>query len=83
MLLQPSLPLGIVGDDTFQAADGLVDAGLVQPGLSVLIQVDAGDGLAQPVGEEHLAKVLPLGEVGHAGVARQIVPTHRLELLLW
>jgi len=65
----------------FQVAHGLVNARIVQPGLTALVQVNALQCLVQPTGEQHLAEILPLGEVGDTSVARQIVPAHRLELL--
>lgn len=65
---------------TFQILDGLLDPGIIQPGLSVA-KVQVPDGLAQPVLQEYLPEILALRELRDLDITLNPLPAHLLELL--
>ena len=58
-----------------EAAQGVDDAWVIEPGVTSLVPVDAAEGCTQAMDEEHLAEGLALREIWDAGVALQAVPS--------
>ena len=64
----------------FQIANGFGDSRLIEPRLAVP-QVELPQRRGEPPLEQHLAEVLPLGQLWHIRVALEPLPAHRFELL--
>ena len=71
----------LAGGEPQQAVDGRLDAGLVEPLLAVVVEVDPPQRRRQPLGQDHLAEAGPLGEVGHLRVAVESGPAECFERL--
>ena len=69
------------GPKPLQGVDAALDPRLVEPLVAVVISVDPTNGRAEAVEQEHLAEIGPLGHLGDVGVALDVLPGHRAQLL--
>jgi hypothetical protein len=69
------------GGKVLERRDDRAQAGLVEPRLTVVVEVDAVEGLLEVVHQEHVPEALPPGHRWVVEVAGRELPAHRRQLV--